>query len=135
MAYIFKKYDDNKRKQGAWINIDGGKFRVSSYAHSETQKQYQEVKDRNEAEYGDQEPPLEVRIADEARVMAETLLHDWEGVSAHDDEGNVVAVPFTRENAYELLLNDDPLRDRIIKESMRQANFERDKIAKQTKKQ
>lgn len=134
MAYVFKKYDDSKKEKGAWVNIDGGRFKIAAISTSAVEQKNEEIRKRNEREYGKTRPPLDVQIADDAEAISETLLHDWDGIIAEDENGKEVPVPFTRENAYELLLNDDPLRKRILLESQNMANYQRERVAKQAKK-
>ena len=61
-----------------------------------------------------------------ARIMSDHLLLDWEGDISSGGE----PLPYTKENAYDLLMAVEPLRDWIIQQSDRIENFREELLGK-----
>jgi hypothetical protein len=73
----------------------------------------------------------EERIRANAEIIADGILRGW-GDDVEDIEGN--PLPYSRESAIELLIDDPELADGLLAEARRNENFYRDDIETQKKK-
>lgn len=134
MAYRFNRYDTDKFTDGEWVEIEGGQFKVAKYGNAEHLEVAEEINKRNKRKYQSGDVPVQVMIEDSAEELARGVLKDWKDIEGEDEAGKPCPVPFSVENAKILLMNDEPLRNRIKRESQDLSRFERERIGEQAKK-
>lgn len=122
MAFNAKRYNASAFSEGAWVEIMGGRFKLAYFGNPE----FEAI--RRELGLGKMEDPAKEQ--DAAReAFARGIMRDWAEVE--DDKGE--AIPFSVENAEQVLADNPDLADRIAVESRRLANFRREDIEDQGK--
>ena len=139
MAFRLDKYDSDKFTEGAWEKIqigqDSGWFKLAYFGNPTHKAAERRIFKELRRRYGDEDsiPEEEVHEAN-AQAFAEGLLRDWEEITAEDEHGNEVDVPFTLDNAVQLLLGRPDAHAHMLGKSKRMGRFEREEAETQAKK-
>lgn len=109
--------DEDKKASGVWVDFGGGaSFKLASLEHAE----FVEAFRKETKPYTDL--GREVPEADQEEIMlrltARHIVLDWKGVYDGDDE-----LPYSYDNALKLLTEIKWVRDRILLEARKVANF------------
>ncbi|WP_129141535.1 hypothetical protein [Modicisalibacter coralii] len=131
MGYKFNRYDTEKFIDGDWVEIDGGQFKIAKFGNPAHLEASERIEKEMRRRYNGKDIPTAVKLENVAREYAEGLLRDWRDMEGQDEDGNPVQVPYSIENATELLLNDEPLRNRIRQEAGDLARFEKEYVDEQ----
>ena len=123
MGFNAKKHDVSKFTAGTWVEILGGQFKVARAGNPEYEQALEDSGYRKK-----EEPQAKQRALYEA--IATGVLKDWKDVE--DNDGN--AIPYSVENAIEVLMENPDLVGRLLSEANDLANFRRHDVASQAKK-
>lgn len=123
MAFNAKRNDVSKFTAGTWVSIFGAEFKVARAGNPEYEKALEA------SGYRKQEEP-EGKLRALYSAVAEGILKGWRDVV--DAEGK--EIPFSIENATEVLLDNPDLASRILSEANDLSNFRREDIKRQAKK-
>lgn len=124
MSFNAKRNDPAKFTEGTWVDILGGQFKVARAGNPEYEQALEDCGYRKKEEPQAKQKALYTAIAT-------GVLKDWRDVE--DDAGK--AIPFSVDNAVEVLLENPDLVGRILSEANDLANFRREDHGDQAKKQ
>lgn len=119
MAFIKNRFDKDAQENGKFFDYDGGKFKIASMSNTAFIKAY------GEYQAGD------ASQEDFAKVIAETILLDWDEI--YDEDGETT-IPYSVEAATEFLVLDTELLAFIINTMNNRDNYRRELVKKKTKK-
>lgn len=122
MAFNAKRFDTNAFTDGVWINILGGEFKIARAGNPEYEKALEE------SGYRKLDDPAEKQNA-LYRAIARGVLKDWRDV----EDGNGEPIPFTTDNAVEVLLDNPDLVGRLLSEANDLSNWKRQDTEAQKK--
>ncbi|MBR9878687.1 MULTISPECIES: hypothetical protein [unclassified Halomonas] len=123
MAFNAKRYSPDAFTQGVWLAIMGGQFKVARAGNPIYEQALEESGYRKKIEPAEKERALYTAIAT-------GVLRDWSGVE--DDSGE--PIPYSIENAVEVMLDNPDLVARILSQANDLSNFRREDIEDQGKK-
>lgn len=122
MAFNSKRFDTNAFIDGVWVSILGGEFKVARAGNPEYEQALED------SGYRKLEDPAEKQRA-LYKAIARGVLKDWREVE--DDKGQ--PVPYSVENAVEVLLDNPDLVGRLLSEANDLSNWKREDVAAQKK--
>lgn len=123
MAFNAQRNDRSKFTEGAWVPMFGAEFKVARAGNPEYERALEE------SGYRKIEDPEE-RMRALYRAVATGILRAWKDVV----DANNDPIPYTVDNAVEVLLDNPDLASRILSEANDLSNFRRDDITTQVKK-
>lgn len=123
MAFNAKRYASDKFSEGVWVSVLGGQFKVARAGNPEYE---QELEDCG---YRKKEDPAEKQRA-LYTAIAKGVLKDWAEVE--DEHGH--PIPFTVDNAVEVLTDNPDLVGRLLSEANDLTNWKREDLEDQAKK-
>ncbi|MEG3078476.1 hypothetical protein R3F64_01230 [Halomonas sp. 5021] len=124
MSFNAKRNDPSKFTEGTWVNILGGQFKVARAGSAEYEKALEDCGYRKQEEPQAKQEALYTAIAT-------GILRDWREVVDCNDK----TIPYSVENAVEVMLENPDLVGRILNEASDLANFRREDLENQKKKQ
>lgn len=122
MAFNAKRNDPALFTAGTWVPMLGAEFRIARAGNPEYDKALEESGYRKQ-----EEPAAKQRALYTAIAIG--VLKDWREVV--DDKGE--AIPYSVDNAVEVMLDNPDLVSRILSEANDLANFRREDHASQGK--
>jgi|SRR5690554_1065002 len=123
MAFNAKRYNVNKFTEGTWVSIFGAEFKVARAGNPEYEKALEASGYRKK-----EEPDQKLRALYTA--VATGILKGWKDVVDADEK----PIPFTVDNATEVLLENPDLASRVLSEANDLSNFRREDVKRQAKK-
>lgn len=123
MAFNAKRNDTEKFTAGAWVDIMGGRFKVARAGNPTYMEALERHGKRKAQTKADEQRALMLAIAD-------GILKDWESVE--DENGK--AIPYTRDNAVEVLQDNPELVSALLSEANDAENYRREDVEAQAKK-
>lgn len=122
MAFIFDSVDKDAQKNGIWEDFSGGKFLIASTSTSKYQSRLNTLRKplARQIDNGTVNPDDLTNML--CQAMSECVLLDWDGVAT----GNGTKVEYSRDNAKELLVNNEAFRDFVIEVASNQALYEKE---------
>ncbi|WP_062359603.1 hypothetical protein [Vreelandella aquamarina] len=124
MGYKAGRVDRKKVNEGVPVEVCGAKWIIARAGNAQALDVVEEVR-KASLKTGEE------RIRANAEIIADGILRGW-GNDVMDIEGN--PLPYSREAAIELLIDDPELADGLLVEARRNENFYRDDVATQKKK-
>lgn len=122
MAFNAKRNDPTLFTTGTWVPLMGAEFKLARAGNPEYEKALEESGYRKK-----EEPAAKQRALYTA--VATGVLKDWRDVE--DNEGN--PIPYSVDNAVEVLLDNPDLVARILNEANDLSNYRREDHASQGK--
>ena len=123
MAFNARRNDVNKFTEGTWVSIFGAEFKVARAGNPEYEKALEA------SGYRKKEEPDQKLMALYTAV-ATGILKDWKEVVDADGK----PIPFSVDNATEVLLENPDLASRVLSEANDLSNFRREDVKRQAKK-
>ena len=123
MAFNAKRNDVSKFTEGTWVSIFGAEFKVARAGNPEYEKALEASGYRKK-----EEPDEKLRALYTA--VATGILKDWKEVVDADGK----PIPFSVDNATEVLLENPDLASRVLSEANDLSNFRREDVKRQAKK-
>ena len=123
MAFNAKRFDTNAFTDGVWVSIMGGEFKIARAGNPDYEQALEDSGYRKIDDPADKQRAL-------YKAIAKGVLKDWRDVE--DDKGQ--AIPFTADNAVEVLLDNPDLVGRLLSEANDLSNWKREDVASQAKK-
>lgn len=123
MGFNAHRNDTAKFTAGAWVGIFGGEFKIARAGNPEYERALEESGFRKK-----EDPQEKARAL--YRAVSIGILKDWKDVQ--DADGN--DIPFTVDNAVDVLLDNPDLANRILAEANDLSNYRREDTAAQAKK-
>lgn len=124
MGYKAGRVDRKKVNDGVAVEVCGASWIIARAGNAQALDVVEEVR-KASLKTGEE------RIRANAEIIADGILRGW-GDDVEDIEGK--PLPYSREAAIELLIDDPELADGLLSEARRNENFYRDDIKTQTKK-
>lgn len=124
MGYKAGRVDRNKVNNGTSVEIKDATWIIARAGNAQALDVVEEVR-KASLKTGEE------RIRANAEIVADGILRGW-GDDVEDVEGK--PLPYSREAAIELLIDDPELADLLLAEARRNENFYRDDIETQKKK-
>lgn len=122
MAFNAKRFNTTAFTDGVWVSIMGGEFKVARAGNPDYEQALEDSGYRKIDDPADKQRAL-------YRAIARGVLKDWRDVE--DDKGQ--AIPFTADNAVEVLLENPDLVGRLLSEANDLSNWKREDVAAQKK--
>ena len=122
MAFNAKRFNTTAFTDGVWVNILGGEFKIARAGNPEYEQALED------SGYRKMEDPTEKQRA-LYKAIARGVLKDWRDVE--DDNGQ--AIPFSVDNAVDVLLDNPDLVGRLLNEANDLSNWKRKDIESQKK--
>lgn len=132
MGYNFNRFNVDAFEDGEWDEFEGGRFKIARMGNPKYRDAYRRLEKRFRKEYGD-ELDAEQQDRLHASALAEGVLRDWSDIDGEED-GKVVTVPYTVDNATELLIRDPKLVAWVARKATDLERFENREIESQAKK-
>ncbi|MAL98263.1 MAG: hypothetical protein CL583_07400 [Alteromonadaceae bacterium] len=123
MAFNANRNDVTKFTAGTWVSMLGAEFKIARAGNPEYEKALEASGYRKKEEPGEKLRAL-------YSAVASGILRDWKDVV--DAEGK--EIPFSVENATEVLLDNPDLASRVLSEANDLQNFRRQDASQQAKK-
>ncbi|RUR26845.1 hypothetical protein ELY33_17200 [Vreelandella andesensis] len=123
MAFNAKRFNTDAFTDGVWVNILGGEFKVGRAGNPHYERALED------SGYRKLDDPAEKQRA-LYTAIAKGVLKDWRDVE--DDKGQ--AIPFTVDNAVDVLMDNPDLVGRLLSEANDLSNWKKDDVSNQTKK-
>lgn len=123
MAFNAQRNDVSKFTTGTWVEILGAQFKVARAGNPEYERALEDSGFRKK-----EDPQEKARALYSA--VSTGILKDWKDVV--DAQGQ--PIPFTVDNAVEVLLDNPDLASRVLAEANDLSNFRRKDVADQAKK-
>lgn len=123
MGYNFNRFNVDAFEDGEWCNHpDGGIFKIAKMNNPRHRDAYRVLEKQFRKDFGD-ELDAEQQDRLHAAALAEGVLRDWAEIDGKED-GKTVAVPYTVENATELLVRDPKLVQWVARKATDLERFE-----------
>lgn len=105
MADLLRRFGTNveAEREGAWNDLGGGiRVKIARWSNQRFIRRFEELiaPHRADIDAGTLDPTVDQQVM--ARVMADTIVMDWEGI-----ELDGKTVPYSPDQAYELLIRED----------------------------
>jgi hypothetical protein len=115
--------DKDKTKLGSWADFSDGKFLIAHSGNLSFQREFSRLQQphRKKIDRGNLDPKIANEIM--CRAMSSSILLNWKNVGS---EGNELA--YSEETAYNVLLNNDELREFVQEYSLDLENFRSETI-------
>ena len=123
MAFNARRNDVKKFTEGTWVSIFGAEFKVARAGNPEYEKALEASGYRKK-----EEPEQKLRALYTA--VATGILKDWKEVVDADGK----PIPFSVDNATEVLLENPDLASRVLSEANDLSNVRREDVKRQAKK-
>lgn len=123
MSFNARRNDVSKFTEGTWVSIFGAEFKVARAGNPEYEKALEASGYRKK-----EEPDQKLRALYTA--VATGILKDWKDVVDADEK----PIPFSVDNATEVLLENPDLASRVLSEANDLSNFRREDVKRQSKK-
>lgn len=123
MSFNAKRNDVTKFTAGVWVDIFGGRFKIARAGNPEYDQALEDSGYRRTDDPAKKQRALYTAIA-------EGVLKDWEDVVDNDGQ----PIPYTVENAVEVLLENPDLVGELLQEANTLSNYRREDVATQKKK-
>jgi len=117
MSFNAKRNDVSKFTAGTWVEIFGAHWKVARAGNPEYEQALEDSGYRKK-----EEPQAKQRAL--YKAIATGVLKDWKDVE--DNDGN--AIPYSVENAIEVLMENPDLVGRLLSEANDLANYRRESI-------
>lgn len=124
MAFNARRNDPAKFTEGTWVSILGGEFKLARAGNPTYERALEESGYRKKDEPEEKQRALYTAVA-------KGVLKDWRDVE--DDQGK--AIPYSVDNAVEVLRENPDLVNRILSEANDLSNYRREDVAAQAGKQ
>lgn len=133
MGFRIDKFDANKFVDGEWCEIMGGEFKIARINNPVYRDVKRRLDKRFRKDFGE-ELTSEQEDKKEALLVAEGLVRDWRNVTALNEEGEEVPVPYSIEAVADLLQNRPDVIPYIAQKSVDIERFENEEVSSQKKK-
>lgn len=133
MSFRIDKFDASKFTDGEWCEIMGGEFKIARMHNSVYRDVKHKLDKRYRKDHGD-ELTAEQEDRKEAHLVAEGLIRDWRNVTALNEDGEEVQVPYSIEAVADLLQNRPDVVPYIAQKAVDLERFDREELEQQAKK-
>ncbi|QPI62439.1 hypothetical protein [Vreelandella venusta] len=133
MSFRIDKFDASKFTDGEWCEIMGGEFKIARMHNSVYRDVKRKLDKRYRKDHGD-ELTAEQEDRKEAQLVAEGLIRDWRNVTALNEDGDEVPVPYSIEAVADLLQNRPDVVPFIAQKAVDLERFDRIEAEEQAKK-
>lgn len=134
MAFRIDKFDASKFTDGEWCEIMGGEFKIARMHNSVYRDVKRKLDKRYKKEFNGEELTAEQEDRKEAQLVAEGLIRDWRNVTALNEDGDEVPVPYSIEAVADLLQNRPDVVPYIAQKAVDLERFDRESTDEQSKK-
>ncbi|WP_404463090.1 hypothetical protein LG331_09935 [Vreelandella aquamarina] len=133
MSFRIDKFDASKFTDGEWCEIMGGEFKIARMHNPVYRDVKRKLDKRYRKDFGD-ELTAEQEDRKEAQLVAEGLIRDWRNVTALNEDGEEVQVPYSIEAVADLLQNRPDVVPYIAQKAVDLERFDRLEAEEQAKK-
>jgi len=134
MSFRIDKFDASKFTDGEWCDIMGGEFKIARMHNSVYRDVKRKLDKRYKKEFNGEELTAEQEDRKEAQLVAEGLIRDWRNVTALNEDGEEVQVPYSIEAVADLLQNRPDVVPYIAQKAVDLERFDREELDEQAKK-
>lgn len=125
MAFNAQKVDRSKASEGVWVRLFDAEWRIAQAGNAQAHEALEDLR-KNPPTSGEQ------MRRSQAKIIAEGLLRGWNDEVV---DANGVAIPFTIDNAIEVLADNPEVGEALTKEARRRELYYREDLENQKKEQ